>query len=70
MATGLEQLAASSPGPDRAAYTTDDAYLLDWYTWRALRRDGRLSDAENAASTSALVDCIRRGDHGGRVRPA
>ena len=62
MTAELEQLAASSAGPDHAAHSTHGAYLLNWYTWRALRRDGRLSDAENAAGTEALSDCIRRGE--------
>jgi hypothetical protein len=39
-----------SEQPRREDFPTHDAYLLAWYTWRALQRDGRLNDEELAAA--------------------
>ena len=40
-------------------YPTHDAYLLAWYTWRALRRDARLTDDELGAQFDVMVAHIR-----------
>lgn len=39
-----------SEQPRREDFPTRDAYLLAWYTWRAVQRDERLNDDELAAA--------------------
>ena len=46
--------------PRRQDFPDHDAYLLAWYTWRALRRDGRLTDEERAARFEVQEAHVRR----------
>lgn len=46
--------------PRREDFPTRDAYLLAWYTWRAIERDGRLTDQERAAQFEVTEAFIRR----------
>ncbi|MCZ7414300.1 hypothetical protein [Streptomyces sp. WMMC897] len=45
--------------PQYGDYPTQDAYLLAWYTWRALRRDAELNPQERAAQWPVIEDHIR-----------
>lgn len=49
-----------SVAPRREDFTTHDAYLLAWYTWRALERDGRLTDEERGAQFEVTEAHVRR----------
>jgi hypothetical protein len=46
--------------PRREDFPTRDAYLLAWYTWRALQRDGRLNDEEVAAAYAVKEARVRQ----------
>lgn len=46
--------------PRRQDFLTDAAYLLAWYTWRAIERDGRLTDEERAAQFEVKEAHVRR----------
>lgn len=50
----------ATQAPRREDFPTHDAYLQAWYTWRALERDGRLTDEERAAQFEVTEDHIRR----------
>jgi hypothetical protein len=45
--------------PRREDFPTHDAYLLAWYTWRAVQRDGRLTDEEMAAAYAVKEARVR-----------
>jgi len=45
--------------PRREDFPTHDAYLLAWYTWRAIEREGRLNDEELAAAYAVKEARIR-----------
>ncbi|WP_425244840.1 hypothetical protein [Streptomyces sp. NEAU-NA10] len=47
------------PEPRYEDYPTHDAYLLAWYTWRALRRDERLTDEELTAQFEVTEQFIK-----------
>lgn len=49
-----------SEQPRREDFPTHDAYLLAWYTWRAIQRDGRLNDEELAAAYEVKEAYVRR----------
>lgn len=49
-----------STEPRRQDFPTHDAYLLAWYTWRALRRDGELTDEERAVQFEVKEAHVRR----------
>jgi hypothetical protein len=51
-----EELAARSEAPHLHAYPSKQAYLLGWHTWRALRRDGRLTTAEAEVQFICLAE--------------
>ena len=46
--------------PRREDFPTHDAYLLAWYTWRAIQRDGRFNDEELAAYYGAKEARVRQ----------
>ena len=46
--------------PRRQDYPDHDAYLLAWYTWRGIERDGWLTDEERAAQFEVQEAHIRR----------
>lgn len=54
--------------PRREDFATHDAYLLAWYTWRALRRDAELTDEERAVVLGIAEEHVhsRMGQPGGR----
>lgn len=45
--------------PRREDFDTRAGYLAAWYTWRALRRDERLTDAELDAKYGVIEAAIR-----------
>ena len=45
--------------PRREDFPTRNAYLLAWYTWRAIQRDGRLTDEERTAQFEVTEAHIR-----------
>lgn len=51
----VDELDQLSQSPDRFAYPSHEAYLIGWYTWRALRRDGRLNEAEYAVQSETVL---------------
>jgi len=52
----LDELASLPYGPDRDAYPTHGAYDEGWYLWRALRRERRLTLAEENAALDARIE--------------
>ncbi|MFF7527319.1 hypothetical protein [Streptomyces pseudovenezuelae] len=53
----------AEPGPvqpRRDDFPSHDAYLLAWYTWRSIRRDSRLTDAESAAKYDVVERHVRK----------
>ncbi len=44
--------------PQYGDYPTKAAYELAWYTWRAIRRDGRLTRDEMEAQLDAIRERI------------
>lgn len=55
----------SLPEPRYEDYPTHDDYLLAWHTWRALRRDERLTDEELAAQFEVIEQAIKSRTPGG-----
>lgn len=49
-----------SDEPSRQDFPDHDTYLLAWHTWRALRRDERLTDEERAARFEVQEAHVRR----------
>lgn len=45
--------------PCREDFPDHGAYLRAWYTWRALQRDGQLTDAEREARLEVAEAHVR-----------
>jgi hypothetical protein len=62
---GLLQRAGGMSGePERDDYPDTDAYLEAWCLWRALRREGRLTDMERQAAFEAFEWALARWPNG------
>lgn len=56
----LAELQQRPDAPHRYAYPDVDSYRRGFYLWWALRRDGRLNDAEAAVRWAGLEAAIRK----------
>lgn len=54
--------------PRYGDYPTTAAYELAWYTWRAVRRDSRLTDAESWARFEVMRERLAASDAGSDPR--
>ena len=50
----LDELEQREESPHFGAYPDEDAYLLGWHTWRQIRRDSRLNEAESAVRWAGI----------------
>ena len=51
----VDELAARVEAPHRYAYRSNREYELGFYTWRSMRRDGRLTRDEERAREPVLL---------------